>query len=75
MQTLPGRRQDADEFYRAITPAGVSEDAASVMRQALAGMLWTKQYFWTCAKWLKEHGADPSRPTATDAEPGVVPHG
>ncbi len=60
---VQARRQDADEFYRAITPRGVSEDSASVMRQALAGMLWTKQYFGLdVEKWLQEHGVDPIRP-------------
>ena len=58
-QTLERRRREADEFYRAVTPAGVSEDAANVMRQALAGMLWSKQYyFFDLAKWLEEHGGD-----------------
>jgi hypothetical protein len=59
------RRREADEFYRAITPDRVGEDAARVMRQALAGMLWTKQYFgFDADKWLEEHGADPMRPAA-----------
>jgi len=59
------RRQDADDFYRVITPKGVSQDSASVMRQALAGMLWTKQYFGLdVEKWLQEHGADAIRPNA-----------
>src|SRR5215831_2621704 len=35
------RRAEADEFYDAITPPTVSDDAKSVMRQALAGMLWS----------------------------------
>ena len=48
----------------AITPAGVGEDAANVMRQALAGMLWSKQFFFfDVNKWLQEHGVDPMRPT------------
>ena len=35
------------------------------MRQALAGMLWSKQYFFfDVNKWLQEHGVDPLRPTA-----------
>ena len=56
---------EADEYYRAITPDWVSEDAARVMRQALAGMLWSKQYFsLDVDKWLEEHGADPMRPDA-----------
>ena len=51
-------------------PRGIGDDAANVMRQALAGMLWSKQYFgFDVDKWLEEHGAGPSearRPT--DAE-------
>jgi hypothetical protein len=62
-QILEARRREADEFYRAITPPGVGEDAANVMRQALAGMLWSKQYFFfDVDKWLREHGIDPIRP-------------
>src|SRR6516165_10289334 len=40
------RRREADEFYQAITPASAGEDAANLMRQAPAGMLWSKQYFF-----------------------------
>ncbi len=59
------RRSEADEFYRSITPDGVDADRASVMRQALAGMLWSKQYFaFDVAKWLEEHGAGPMQPNA-----------
>jgi hypothetical protein len=64
-QIVEERRREADAFYRAITPARVGEDEAKVMRQALAGMLWSKQYFFYDAdKWLEEHGADPMHPTA-----------
>ena len=63
-QTFTARRREADEFYRAITPPGASEDAANVMRQSLAGMLWSKQYFFfDLDKWLREHGIDPLRPS------------
>jgi hypothetical protein len=56
------RKREADEFYRAITPKSVGEDEALVMRQALAGMLWSKQYFgFDVDKWLREHGTDPMR--------------
>jgi hypothetical protein len=59
-QIMQGRQREADEFYRAVTPERVSEDEARVMRQALAGMLWSKQYFsYDVDKWLAEHGADP----------------
>ena len=55
--TLDARRREADEFYAALTPASASADAAAVMRQALAGMLWTKQrYFFDLQTWLAEHG-------------------
>jgi mannosylglycerate hydrolase MGH1-like protein len=58
--TLDARRQDADDFYRAITPPSTSADAASVMRQAYAGMLWSKQYyFFDIEMWLREHGVAP----------------
>ena len=61
------RQHEADAFYRAITPARIGEDASNVMRQALAGMLWTKQYFFfDVDKWLREHGADPLRPAARE---------
>jgi hypothetical protein len=59
-QTMALRRHEADLFYKAITPDDVGEDAANVMRQALAGMLWSKQYYlFDLDKWLSEHGADP----------------
>ena len=62
-QIVEARQREADEFYRAVTPAGVGEDAANVMRQALAGMLWSKQFFFfDVDKWLEEHGVDPMRP-------------
>ena len=69
-ETMQARQQEADAFYRAITPDRVSDDAARVMRQALAGMLWSKQYFgFDLDKWLEEHGADPMRPGGqADAE-------
>jgi hypothetical protein len=64
---LAQRRHDADAFYAAIRPARLSDDEAVVMRQALAGMLWSKQYFFLDAdKWLEEHGADPMRPSGRD---------
>jgi hypothetical protein len=57
------RQNEADEFYRSVIPERVSEDEARVMRQALAGMLWSKQYFgFDVDKWLEEHGVDPMQP-------------
>jgi hypothetical protein len=63
-QIIETRRNEADAFYTAITPTGISEDQARVMRQALAGMLWSKQYFfYDTDRWLEEHGYDAMRPT------------
>lgn len=54
------RLGEANAFYQSITPSSISEDAAHVMRQALAGMLWSKQYYFFDADlWLKEHNAHP----------------
>jgi hypothetical protein len=59
-ETLAARQFEADDFYRAVTPSSVPEDAANVMRQAIAGMLWSKQYyFWDGDAWLEEHSAHP----------------
>ena len=59
-QLFTRRQAEADAFYKSITPAGLGEDEARVMRQGLAGMLWTKQYFnFDADQWLKEHDAHP----------------
>ncbi len=61
--TFAKRQQEADEFYADITPAGAGNDAALVMRQALAGMLWTKQYYnYHVSDWLRERQIDPTAP-------------
>ena len=59
------RLEEADEFYRSVTPPSTSPEAASVMRQALAGMLWTKQYYlFDGHQWLDQHGGNPLRPNS-----------
>lgn len=58
------RIDEADEFYATIVPASLHADAALVMRQALAGMLWTKQfYLYDVDRWLEERGSDPFKET------------
>ena len=58
------RRSEADTFYASVIPASLDADAARVMRQALAGMLWTKQfYYYDVDRWLEERGCDPFKPT------------
>jgi hypothetical protein len=54
------RIAEADEFYDRITPRSLSEDERRVHRQALAGMLWSKQYYYfDLDRWLCEHQAHP----------------
>lgn len=63
-EALAARRSEADEFYKAITPTTLSHDEANVMRQALAGMLWSKQFYhYDVDKWLEERGSDPFKAT------------
>ena len=58
--TVAARLADADEFYGRITPASLNRDERRVHRQALAGMLWSKQYYlFDVDTWLKEHEAHP----------------
>ena len=59
-ETFAARLADADEFYDRITPHSLSEDERRVHRQALAGMLWTKQYYYfDLDRWLEEHDSHP----------------
>jgi len=62
-KTFNERKREADEFYASITPTGTSDDDAQVMRQALGGMLWSKQYYYfDLSDWLNEHHAHPLIP-------------
>jgi hypothetical protein len=64
---LASRLDEANEFYRSVTPPSVSADAVNVMRQAIAGMLWSKQYYYLDAdQWLDEHRANPLDPGSRD---------
>ena len=57
---IEARRREADEFYASVIPAHLNADTANVMRQALAGMLWSKQYYnYDINQWLQERGAGP----------------
>jgi hypothetical protein len=59
-KVVAARREEADEFYAELTPAGISPDEASVMRQAFGGMLWSKQlFYYDVTRWLD---GDPTQP-------------
>ncbi len=57
------RQQEADEFYAEVLAPSPSEDAHRVQRQAFAGMLWSKQYYYYDIKtWLAGDPAEPAPP-------------
>ncbi len=57
------RQKEADEFYAKIIPNDLSADAKSVMRQAFAGMLWSKQFYhYDVEKWLEGDENQPLPP-------------
>lgn len=57
------RSKEADEFYAALAPADVSDDARMVQRQAFAGLLWSKQFYhYEVDRWLKGDPAGPEPP-------------
>jgi hypothetical protein len=54
------RQQDADAFYQQINPFSIAPDLRNIQRQAFAGMLWSKQFFYyNVDEWLK---GDPGAP-------------
>ncbi len=59
-RVLALRQGEADEFYAALTPDAASADEAMILRQAFAGMLWSKQlYYYDVGRWLD---GDPGQP-------------
>ncbi len=57
------RTAEADEFYAELTPPAASADEAMIMRQAFAGMLWSKQlFYYDVARWLDGDPAQPPPP-------------
>ncbi len=62
-EVMGARRGEADEFYAGVLAGELSDDERLVSRQALAGMLWSKQYYGLdMEQWLVEHGSDPIAP-------------
>jgi hypothetical protein len=55
------RKKEADEFYDSIQPKNASPDIKQIQRQAIAGTLWSTQfYFYDVKKW--QDGDDPAAP-------------
>jgi Mannosylglycerate hydrolase MGH1-like glycoside hydrolase domain len=62
VRLFAARVAEADQFYASITPSSTSPAEAAVMRQALASMLWSKQYYFLdLDRWLEEHHVHPLR--------------
>jgi hypothetical protein len=63
---LTQRRSEADAFYAPVIPSTLSDDARSVMRQAFAGLLWSKQFYhYDVSRWLRGDPTAPPRPSST----------
>jgi mannosylglycerate hydrolase MGH1-like protein len=53
LQIFNERKEEADNFYADIFPKGISPELAQIQRQALAGLLWSKQYYhYDVERWL-----------------------
>jgi hypothetical protein len=62
-KTLLDRQDDANDFYATVTPLELTVDARAVMRQAFAGMLWSKQYYhYVVRDWLDGDSREPPPP-------------
>jgi hypothetical protein len=62
------RRAEADEFYSELTPAGASADEALVLREACAGLLWSKQlFYYDVTRWLDGDQGQPTPPAGRKA--------
>ena len=58
--TFAQRRSETDEFYATVIPANLTADAKNVMRQSIAGILWSKQFYhYDVKQWLE---GDPGNP-------------
>jgi hypothetical protein len=62
-QTMALREAEADEYFRALTPAACTADEANVLRQAVAGLMWSKQFYhYNVSRWLEGDPAQPEPP-------------
>jgi len=47
------RKEEADAFYSAILPTDIPADLRNIQRKALAGLLWSKQYYhYDVERWI-----------------------
>jgi hypothetical protein len=62
--TFRERQREADEFYaKLLGRCSADSDGARVQRQAFAGLLWSKQfYYYDVARWIDGDPAQPKPP-------------
>ena len=71
-KALATRRAECDEFYASLLPAWTAPESVAVHRRAMAGLLWTKQYYaYRVDQWLE---GDPCGP-APDPGRGAIRNG
>ncbi len=59
-EAFSARAREADEFYASRLPPDLSADTCNIVRQAYAGLLWSKQFYhYVVADWL---AGDPEQP-------------
>jgi hypothetical protein len=62
-EIMKERRSEADQFYRELQHDVSDDDSRMVQRQALAGMIWSKQFFYyDIPQWLNGDPAGPPPP-------------
>ncbi len=61
------RLKEADQFYESIISSKLSKEEKNVFRQAMAGLFWTKQYYYyDVERWLSGHVKEPLEPEIPD---------
>src|SRR5207237_10723469 len=64
-EIFSARKAEADQFYNSVAPVDLPSEHKAIQRQALAGLLWTKQfYYYTVEEWL---AGDPGQPAPPDS--------
>src|SRR5512142_699954 len=62
-RVFQARQKEADEYYAALQPVSLTEDEGNIQRQALAGLLWSKQFYhYDVREWLTGDPAQPAPP-------------
>jgi Glycosyl hydrolase family 63 C-terminal domain len=64
-EIFAARKAEADEFYDSIAPVNLTSEQKAIQRQALAGLLWSKQfYYYVVEEWLAGDPGQPAPPAS-----------